>query len=135
MQTQRSNFVTLPIETEQIATQVVEAAFTVHKTLGAGLLESVYETCFCYELQKRGLKFGRQVALPIIYDGVQLAESFRLDVLVEDQIICEIKAVDELIPVHQAQLLTYLKLAQKRLGFLINFNVPLIKDGLKRLIR
>jgi GxxExxY protein len=131
----RADYLPIPAEMEQIASRVVESAFAVHKTLGAGLLESVYETCFYYELQKRGLKFGRQVNVPIIYDGVQLTETLRLDVLFEEQIVCEIKAVEDLLPVHQAQLLTYLKLAHKRLGFLINFNVPLIKNGLKRMVR
>jgi GxxExxY protein len=124
----------IPDETERIAALIVDAAFSVHKALGAGLLESVYEPCFCYELQKRSLKFERQVLLPIIYDGIKLDEGLRLDVLVEGQIICELKAVDEIAPVHQAQLLTYLKLADKRLGFLINFNVPLIKHGIKRMV-
>jgi GxxExxY protein len=130
----KSPYTPISDETERIATLIVDTAFTVHKVLGAGLLESVYEPCFCYELQKRGLKFERQVVLPIIYDGVKLDDGFRLDVLVEGQIICELKAVDELTPVHQAQLLTYLKLANKRLGFLINFNVPLIKNGIKRMV-
>jgi GxxExxY protein len=130
---ERATYAPIPDETERIATLIVDAAFTVHTALGAGLLESVYEPCFCYEIQKRGLKFERQVILPIIYDGVKLDEGFRLDVLVEGQIICELKAVDELAPIHQAQLLTYLKLANKRLGFLINFNVPLLKNGIKRM--
>ena len=124
----------IPAETERIAALVVDAAYAVHKALGAGLLESVYEPCFCYELQKRGLRFARQVAVPIIYDGVKLQETLRLDIVVEDQIICELKAVDQIVPVHQAQLLTYPKLANKRLGFLINFNVPLIKNGIKRMV-
>ncbi|MGC1378279.1 MAG: GxxExxY protein [Anaerolineales bacterium] len=129
-----AQYVPIPSETERIATLIVDAAYTVHTVLGAGLLESVYEPCFCYEIQKRGLKFERQVVLPIIYDGVKLDNGFRLDVLVEGQVICELKAVAELAPVHQVQLLTYLKLANKRLGFLINFNVPLIKDGIKRMV-
>lgn len=130
----RRDYLPVPDETERIAAIIVDAAYVVHKTLGAGLLESVYETCFCYELQKRGLKFERQVSVPIIYDGHRLDETLRLDVIVEGQIICEIKAVDEIAPVHQAQLLTYLKLTNKRLGFLINFNVPLIKNGIKRMV-
>jgi GxxExxY protein len=127
-------YTAIPAEVEKMATSVVDSAFSVHKNMGAGLLESVYETCFCYELQKRGLKFERQVILPIFYDGVKLHETLRLDVLVENQVICEIKDVDEIAPIHQAQLLTYLKLAHKRLGFLINFNVPLIKHGIKRIV-
>lgn len=130
----RKNYLPIRDETERVATLVVNAAYAVHKVLGAGLLESVYETCFCYELQKRGVKFEHQVSVPIIYDGHRLDEALRLDVIVEGQIICEIKAVDEIAPVHQAQLLTYLKLTNKRLGFLMNFNVPLIKNGIKRLV-
>jgi len=122
----------IPIETERIATLVVDAAYTVHKTLGPGLLESVYEPCFCHELQKRGVAYRRQVLVPIIYDGTKLDEHLRLDVIAAEQVICEIKAVEELLPIHQAQLLTYLKLTGKRLGFLINFNVVLIKNGIKR---
>jgi len=106
----------------------------VHKTLGPGLLEKVYEVCFCHELSKRELKYQRQVDIPIIYDGITFNEGLRLDVLVEELIICELKAVDELNPVWEAQLLSHLKLTGKRLGFLINFNVPLIKKGIKRII-
>ena len=121
-------------EIEVVAKKVIDAAYVVHKELGTGLLEKVYEICFCYELSKRGLKFKRQVNIPIVYDGKILDESFRIDVLIEDKIICEIKAVIEMNPVYEAQILTYMKLTNKRLGFLINFNVPLIKDGIKRII-
>jgi GxxExxY protein len=120
---------------ERIATAIVNSAFDVHKTLGPGLLESVYELCLCHELAKRGFQTKRQVIVPIIYDGVDLGEGFRLDVVVEGQIICEVKAVTEVHAVCKAQLLTYLKLTGLRLGFLINFNVPLIKDGIQRIIR
>lgn len=126
--------VAIPSELEKVATLIVDSAFAVHKNLGAGLLESVYEICFCHELQKRGVNFERQVVLPIMYDGLLLDDALRLDVLVDNQIICELKAVEEISPVHQAQMLTYLKLANKRLGFLINFNVPLIKHGIKRMV-
>lgn len=102
--------------------------------MGPGLLEKVYEVCFCHELAKRKLSFSRQLDIPIIYDGIKFAEGLRLDVLVNDLVICELKAVDEVKPVWQAQLLSHLKLTGKRLGYLINFNVPLIKDGIKRLI-
>jgi len=98
------------------------------------LLEKVYEVCFCHELFRRELKYQRQVDIPIIYDGMTFNEGLRLDVLVEELIICELKAVDELNPVWEAQLLSHLKLTGKRLGFLINFNVPLIKKGIKRII-
>jgi GxxExxY protein len=124
----------LPPGTESIATKIVDAAYTVHKALGPGLLENVYEVCFCHELMKRDLSFQRQVALPIIYDGITFNEGFRLDVLVEDKVICELKTVESLNDVHQAQLLSQMKLTGKRLGFLINFNVAVIKYGIKRMI-
>jgi GxxExxY protein len=98
------------------------------------LLEKVYEVCFCHELSKRGLEFQRQVEVPIEYDGIVFNEGLRLDVLVEDLIICELKAVDEMNPVWEAQILSHLKLSGKRLGFLINFNVPAFKKGIKRII-
>lgn len=124
----------LPEYVEDIATKIIDAAYTVHKALGPGLLERVYEICFCHELSKRGLQYLRQVDIPIVYDGIQFNEGLRIDVLVEDLIICELKAVDEMNPVWQAQLLSHLKLSSKQLGFLINFNVPRIKDGIKRII-
>lgn len=119
---------------ERIARIIVEAAYAVHTALGPGLLESVYEVCFCHELTKRGLSFRRQVTVPIVYDGITFSEGLRLDVLVEDLIICELKAAESMNPVFLAQLLTQLKLTGRRLGFLINFNVPLIKRGIKRVI-
>ena len=121
-------------EEERVATAIVDAAFAVHKELGPGLLEQVYEVCFCHELAKRRLSYDRQVVVPIVYDNITFDEGFRLDVLVEDLIICELKAVETVHPVFIAQLLTYLKLTEKRLGFLINFNVSLIKDGIDRVI-
>ena len=120
---------------ETVAKAIVDAAYNVHKNLGPGLLESIYETCFCHELHKRGLTFKRQVAVPVVYDNIAFDEGLRLDVLVEDLVICELKAVQTMLPVFIAQLLTYLKLSEKRLGFLINFNVPQIKQGIKRVIR
>jgi len=119
---------------EEIASAIVEAAYAVHKQLGPGLLEKIYEACFCHELSKRGYHAERQLDLPIRYDGIVFDEGLRLDVLVENLVICELKAVDQMNPVWQAQLLSYLKLTGKRLGFLINFNVPLIKDGIRRFI-
>jgi len=119
---------------ESIAEQIVNAAFTVHKTLGPGLLEKVYEVCLCHELSKQALKYKRQVDIPIVYDGITFNEGLRLDVLVEDLIICEIKAVEKMNPVWEEQIISYLRLTDKRLGFLINFNVPLIKNGIKRFI-
>ncbi len=124
----------LSVKEEMIAKNIVDAAFKVHKNLGPGLIEKVYEACFCHELSKQGTPHQRQVAVPIVYDGTRLDEDLRLDVMVEDIVICELKAVDELNPVWEAQLITYLKLTKKRLGFLINFNVPVIKKGIKRII-
>jgi len=128
------DFTALSEKEEGIAKKIVDAAYTVHKTLGPGLLERVYEVCFCHELSKRGLEYQRQVDIPIIYDGIVFEEELRLDVFVEKLIICELKAVDEMNPLWEAQLLTHLKLTGKRLGFLINFNVPLIKKGIQRII-
>ena len=119
---------------ELVGKAIVNAAFIVHKSLGPGLLEKVYEVCFCYELKKLGMNYQRQVDIPIVYDNITFEEGLRLDVLVEELVVVELKAVDEMNPVYQAQILSYLKLTGKRLGYLINFNVPLIKDGIKRLI-
>ncbi len=119
---------------ELIAKHIVDAAFKVHKNLGPGLIEKVYEACFCHELSKQGIPYRRQAMVPIVYDGTILEEDLRLDVLVDDLIICEFKAVEVLNPIWEAQLITYLKLTRKRLGFLINFNVVLIKKGIKRII-
>ncbi len=126
--------VPLPPGTEDIAKQIVDAAFTVHKALGPGLLENIYEVCFCHELKKRGLSVQRQVPVQITYDGIKFDEGNRLDVLVESKVICELKTVENLNATHQAQLLSQMKLTGKRLGFLINFNVATIKYGIKRLI-
>ncbi len=122
-------------EVDRVAKEVVDAAFKVHTALGPGLVEEVYEACLCHELHRRGLKFRSQVSLPIVYEGVKLKAGVRLDLLVEDKVIVEIKAVEKMTPLFKAQLLTYLKLTGLRLGLLINFNVPLIRDGISRLIR
>lgn len=124
----------LSLKEEEVGKKIVDAAFAVHKELGPGLLEKVYEVCFCHELGKRELVFKRQLEIPIIYDGRMLEEGLRLDVHFEDLVICELKAVDEINPVWQAQILSHLKLTGKRLGYLINFNVPLIKNGIRRFI-
>ncbi len=118
---------------EEIAKLIVDAAFVVHKKLGPGLLERVYEVCFCHELEKRNLKYKRQVNIPIEYDGIKFDEGFRLDVLVEDSVICELKAQENYNQVWLSQLLSYLRLTNKRLGFIINFNSPTIKEGIKRI--
>ncbi len=119
---------------EAVAKHVVNAAYLVHKQLGPGLLEKVYEACFCHELRKAGLEFQRQLDIPIVYDGLVFEEGLRLDVLVEDLVICELKAVEQVNPVWEAQVLSHLRLTCKRLGFLINFNVPLIKSGIRRFV-
>jgi len=119
---------------EEIAKAIVQAAYIVHKNLGPGLLEKIYEVCFCHALLKRGFHRQRQVNHPITYDGIIFDEGLRLDVLVDDLVICELKAVDEVKPVWEAQLLSHLKLTGKRLGFLINFNVSVVKKGIKRFV-
>ena len=116
----------------QIAQQVVDACFKIHTQLGPGLLESVYEVVLFHELKKRGLKVARQVPVPILYDDLRFEEGFRADLIVEDKVIVELKSVEELARVHGKQLLTYLRLADKRLGLLVNFGSELIKDGIKR---
>ena len=121
-------------QVNELSRIIVDAAYCVHSELGAGLLESVYEVCLCHELKKRGVSFQQQVSLPVMYDGITLDASLRLDILVDQEIIVELKAVEQLNPVHHAQLLTYLKLTNNRLGLLINFNTAKIKDGIKRII-
>ncbi|MGA0854766.1 MAG: GxxExxY protein [Luteolibacter sp.] len=118
---------------DRIAKEVVDAAFKVHCALGPGLLESAYEACLAHELTKRGYSVERQKPQPVIYEGLEIEVGYRLDLIVENLIIIELKAVEQLAPIHQAQLLTYLKLSNKQIGFLINFNVPLIKDGIRRI--
>ena len=115
-----------------IAKQIVDAAYQVHVRLGPGLLESVYEVALAHELQKRGIEVTRQQAIPIVYDGHHFDEGFRADLMVEDALIIELKSVEKVSPVHKKQLLTYLRLADKRLGLLINFGASLIKDGIVR---
>ncbi|MCF7824471.1 MAG: GxxExxY protein [Candidatus Marinimicrobia bacterium] len=134
LQNSSKQFEPLPEREELIAKKIVDAAYTVHKHLGPGLLEKVYEVCFCHELEKRGLHFERQQNVNIKYDGMEFNEGLRLDVFVEDTIICELKAVEQMNPVWSAQILSYLKMIDKRLGFLINFNVPVMKKGIKRFI-
>jgi GxxExxY protein len=121
-------------ETDRVARGIVDAAFRVHKELGPGLLEGVYEKCLLRELRSRDFQASRQVYVPIIYRGEEVGTDLKLDLLVEDRVIVELKAVEILLPLHEAQLLTYLKIANRRLGLLINFNVPLIRDGIKRRI-
>jgi len=117
-----------------IAKEVVDAAFCIHTTLGPGLLESVYDTVLAYELGRRGLRTVRQQPIPVVYEGVRIDTGFRADLIIEDKVIVEVKSVELLAPVHKKQLLTYLRLADKRLGLLINFQVVLIKDGITRIV-
>jgi GxxExxY protein len=117
----------------EITERIIGAAIEVHRHLGPGLLESVYEECLCYELSQLGMRFQRQLAAPVIYKGIQLDCGYRIDLLVEDSVIVEIKSMEALLPVHCAQLLTYLKIRQMRIGLLINFNVPILTHGLKRI--
>lgn len=119
---------------EYLANQIFQAALEVHKNLGPGLLESVYEFSLVKELQLRDIEVLYQVKVPLFYKNHDTGKEFYIDILVENEIVIEVKSVDEMHPVHQAQLLSYLKLADKRLGFLINFNVPLIKNGVKRMV-
>jgi GxxExxY protein len=118
----------------QIAAAVVDAAFKIHTTLGPGLLESVYESTLEYELRKRGLSVRRQIGLPVYYEGLKLELGYRVDLIVGDKVIIEIKSIEALAPIHKRQLLTYLRLANMRLGLLINFNVERIKDGIQRVV-
>jgi GxxExxY protein len=118
----------------EIAKEIVDAAYRIHVSLGPGLFESAYETVLKYELEKRGLKVVRQVGLPVVYESIKLEEGYRADLIVEDKVIVELKSVEVLAPVHKKQLLTYLRLADKRLGLLINFGEALIKDGIVRVV-
>ena len=124
----------IPEEIEVIGRKIVDAAYMIHKNLGPGLLEKIYETCFCHELQKRGLNFQRQVNIPIVYDKIEFEEGLKLDVLVENKVICELKAMENVNPVWEAQILSHLKLTGKRLGYLLNFNVSLMKHGIRRFV-
>lgn len=128
------SFEPIPSNLNKIGKEIVDAAFKVHKSLGPGLLERVYEACFCHELSKKGIEFLRQVDIPIEYDGLTFDEGLRLDVLVADSIICELKSVDQINPVWEAQVLSHLKLMNKRLGYLINFNVKNIGNGIQRFV-
>jgi len=118
----------------QLSGHIVNAAYTIHTTLGPGLLESVYETTLAHELEKRGIKVLRQQALPVVYESIRMDIGFRADLIVGDKVIVEIKSIDAISPVHRKQLLTYLRLTGKRLGLLINFNVELIRDGITRVV-
>lgn len=118
----------------ELAREIVNAAYKIHTTLGPGLLESVYETTLAHEMEKRGRKVRRQQALPVIYETIRMEVGFRADLIIEDKVIVEIKSIEALSPVHRKQLLTYLRLTGKRLGLLINFNVEVVKDGIVRVV-
>lgn len=122
------------MDIEETAHEIVDACVKVHKALGPGLLESAYQTCLAYELRQRGIPVQVEVLQPVYYGEVTIDAGYRLDMLVTDQIIIENKAVEQILPIHQAQLLTYMKLKGCTLGFLINWNVPVIKDGIKRYV-
>lgn len=122
------------LDLNQMSRIIVDSALRVHTTLGPGLLESAYHGCLAHELRKRGLQVQSEVTLPVRYDGVVIDLGYRLDLVVEDSIILELKAIEKLLPIHQAQLLSYLKLSGKQLGFLMNFNVLHMKEGLKRVV-
>jgi len=122
------------VEINEISGQVVDAAMRVHSALGPGLLESAYEACLVFELHRRGLKAISQLELPVVYDSVKIDVGYRLDILVEDAVIIELKSVEKLLPIHQAQLLSYLRLSGKKLGLLVNFNTLHLKDGITRMV-
>ncbi len=119
---------------DQLSHRIIGAAIEVHRHLGPGLLESAYELCLVFELKHLGVKVEEQKPLPVVYKEVRLDCGYRLDLVVEDEIIVEIKAVEKLLPIHEAQLLSYLRLAHKRVGLLMNFHVPVLKNGLKRIV-
>jgi len=130
----KRNFAPIPEETERLGKVLLDAAYRVHTALGPGLLESVHETALAHEIRKEGLAVATQVALPVRYDGLELELGFRLDLLIERAVIAELKAAENILPLHEAQLMTYLRLSGIRLGYLINFNVPHLKDGIKRMV-
>ncbi len=120
--------------TEELTKLIIGSAIEVHRHTGPGLLESAYEECLCYELSQRGLSFKRQVDLPVSYKGIKLDCGYKMDLVVEDKVVLELKAIDQLLPIHSAQLLTYLKLSGIRVGLLLNFHEPVLKKGIKRLL-
>lgn len=130
--TKTPSFEVISDDLDVLGKEIVDCAFQVHKTLGPGLLENIYEEAFAYELKEKNISFEQQASIQIPYKNRILKSTYRLDLLVEKKIVIELKCIDKLLPVHDAQILTYLKLTNLRLGYLINFNIPLIKDGIKR---
>lgn len=121
-------------EYERLAREIVDVCITVHKQMGPGLLESVYELCMMKEFELRGIKAKNQVVLPLMYKGFELSKEFKVDILVENEIVLELKSAEAMLPVFEAQIISYLKLSEKKLGFLINFNVSLMKNGINRFV-
>ena len=119
---------------EELTEQIIGSAIEVHRCLGPGLLESAYEECLCHELHTRGIRFERQKPLPLDYKGIRLDCGYRLDIIIEAKVVVEIKAVDRIMPIHEAQMLTYLRLSGVKIGLIINFNVPVLKEGIKRIV-
>lgn len=117
---------------EKLTENIIGSAIEVHRELGPGLLESAYEECMCHELKLRGLEYRRQIEIPVVYKAIQLQCGYRADLIIEEKVVVEIKAIEELKPVHEAQLLTYLRLTGIKIGFLMNFHVPVLKNGIKR---
>jgi GxxExxY protein len=124
----------MPLQNDPLATQVIGLAIKVHRALGPGLLESAYEECLAYEFTKNNLAFGRQVPLPLIYEEVRLDCGYRMDFVVDGQLLIEVKSIDRLLPIHDAQILTYLRLSGCRVGLLMNFNQEVLRDGLRRFV-
>ena len=122
------------MEFDLVSGAILRGAIRVHKALGPGLLESAYRACLCHELQKRGFVVQKELPLPLHYDGLKLDVGYRIDLLVEDSVIVELKVVSRLLPVHEAQLLSYMKLSRKSIGLLINFHVPMLRDGVRRMV-
>ncbi|MBL4711421.1 MAG: GxxExxY protein [Gammaproteobacteria bacterium] len=120
------------MELNDITENIIGAAIEVHRTLGAGLLESIYEECLCYELASRGISFDKQYAVSLLYKKVALNASYKIDLFVEEAVVVELKTVEKILPIHEAQILTYMKLVESSVGLLINFNVPYLRQGIKR---
>jgi GxxExxY protein len=121
-------------QNEELTREIIGAAIEVHRVLGPGLLESAYESCLCHELRQQNIPFVRELSLPITYKGMVLDCGYRIDICVDDRVVLELKAVDEICNLHRAQLLTYLRLSNKKVGLLLNFNVPVLKDGIVRMV-
>ncbi len=119
---------------DRLTEKVIGLAIEVHRSLGPGLLESAYEECLCYELGENGISFKRQVPLPVVYKSVELDCGYRMDIVVDNRLVLELKTIEKILPIHEAQLLTYLKLGRLRTGLLLNFNTPVLKDGIRRLV-